>query len=87
LKKTFFFNEEAMRKTIFVSIDFTLSPYRHVFIRKAENIFGAISSLGGIRNILMSIAILIGREHSINKFYSLLINALYYSNSKLKLNF
>jgi hypothetical protein len=64
MKRTFLENNKEMKKTVFLQLDFTLSSSRIIFIRRADNIFGALARIGGIRNILMSLAIFIGRSYS-----------------------
>lgn len=57
-----------------------------MFLRKAWNIFGVLSQIGGFKTVIFSIVLYIGSMYSENEFYSIVVGVLYFSKSIGALN-
>ena len=61
------------KKTLIYGVYFVKSRYRPVFKRQAFNVFGLLSSIGGFRNIIYSLALFIGGLYSRTKLYEIIL--------------
>jgi hypothetical protein len=52
-----------------------------VYERRAWNILGVLSQIGGFKTAIFSIVVYFGSIYSENKFYSIVIGMLYFSKS------